>query len=313
MPSGILKKPLPYLALILANVIWGVSLVAAKIALREFPTMSLIFVRFALASILIYPFILATPHKIKLKLEHLPVILLTGLTLITFNILFLYEGLTRTTAIDASSISMLVPIISVFCGWVFLKEKIYWINLLGILLGLVGALVVGGLPLIFLGNVNPEMMFGNFLVFLSGVSTVAGSILSKEILKKYSTLFVTASVFVIATLSFAVPTITEFQQDPSWISKVTILGLLAVLYLAILSSVSAYFLFEWALGKVDVTQANIFQYILPAVTASVAVPLLGERISYSFIVGTVLVVLGVYWGTLGKIHHHHLHHRHHRV
>ena len=50
MTSQILKKPIPYLALILAHLIWGINFIVAKITLQEFPPMSLAFLRFALAS-----------------------------------------------------------------------------------------------------------------------------------------------------------------------------------------------------------------------------------------------------------------------
>lgn len=275
--------------------------------------MSLGFLRFALAFILITPFLLVSTKKTKIKLEHLPRFLLAGLTLITFNIFFLYEGLQRTTSINASVLSMLIPVISVVLCWAFLREKIYWINLLGITFGFIGVLIIMGLPLIFIGNFDTSNLFGNLLIIISSTSTVIGSIFSKKLLKNYSTTTVTAAVFLIGAITFAVPAVNEYLSHPEWTSKITILGVLGLLYLSVLSSVSAYFLFEWGLDKTDINQANLFQYLQPAITATLAVPLLGERLSYSFIVGTILVVLGVYWGTLGKVEHHHPHHRHHRT
>ena len=120
----------------------------------------------------------------------------------------------------------------------------------------------------------------------------------------------TAIVFFVGFITFAIPAINEFMVNPTWLAKLTILGILALLYITILSSISAYFLFSWGLQKLDVFKANLFTYIEPAVAATLAVPFLGERISYSFIIGTVLVVLGVYWGTLGKVDHHHPLHKH---
>lgn len=305
--------PLPYLALIFAQLIWGASLVVSKISLEEFPPNTLAFLRFFLAFILIMPFFAAFKQKFKFKVEHLPKLLLAGITMITFNVFFLYQGLQLTTAIDASVLTLIIPIISVVAGWWFLKEKIYWINLLGIVLGLSGAILIIGLPLIFFGNLTSSMLLGNILIILGSISSVIGALISKQLLKKYSTLFLTAAIFLVGTISFLPAAINDYIQNPAWVSKVSILGLLGLLYLAILSSVSAYFLYDYALEKVGVTRANLFQYMEPAVAASLAVPILGERISFSFIIGTCLIVLGVYWGTLGKSEHHHLHLKHHRV
>lgn len=312
MSSALLKKPLPYLALSFAHIIWGMTFVASKIALAEFPVMSLAFLRFALASLLLAPFFLTETRK-NIKLEHFPKLLIVGLSMITFNIAFFYEGLNRTTSIDASVLTLIIPSISLIAGWWFLKEKIYWINLIGVLTGLLGTVVIVGLPLFLVGSLSPRALFGNLLIILSDISFVIGAILSKRLLRTYSSLFLTGFVFLIGVISFAIPALNEYLANPTWVSKVTVLGLLGLLFIVLLSSISAYFLYNFALQKIDVIQVNLFQYLEPAVAASLAVPILGERISYSFIVGTVLIVLGVYWGTLGKGEHHHVLHKHHRI
>jgi drug/metabolite transporter (DMT)-like permease len=302
---------LPFLAIIAAHIIWGANFVIAKITLQEFPVYALGFLRFALACLLISPFLL-TEHSQskKVRLVDLPKFFLVGLTLITFNIVFFYEGVVRISAIDSSVLTMLTPVISVLGGWWFLKEKIYGINLVGILFGFVGALVIIGLPTLFLGGLSAGSMVGAVLIILSDISFVVGAILSKQLFKNYSTLLVTTFAFFVGLITFAVPAISDFLAHPEWINNVTVLGVLGLLFIAILSSICAYFMFQWGLSKMSLYKANLFQYIEPAVAATLAVPLLGERISYSFIIGTILVILGVYWGTLGKLGHHHTQHKH---
>lgn len=314
MTSQILTKPLPYLALLIAHLIWGANFVVAKITLSEFPVMSLAFLRFTFASILLIPFLLTFEKKqLKLKLEHSPKLFLVGLLIVTVNIALFYEGIKRTTAIDASVLSMSIPIISVILGWVFLKEKIYWINFLGILLGFFGAITILGLPLIFLGQFEKDGLFGNLLIILSCISFVIGAFIAKKLLKTYHPLIITGVCFLTGMATFLIPAVLEYLGDPNWTNKVSVLGILGLLYITILSSIVAFFLLSWALKRTDAIRVHLFQYIEPAIAATFAVPLLGERISYSFIVGTCLVVLGVYWGTLGREHHQHPHHKHHRT
>lgn len=315
MTSQLLKKPLPYLAILLAHLIWGANFVVAKVALTEFPTMTLAFLRFLLALLLILPFLLTTPTKARLiKFKHLPKLLLVGLMMTTFNIALFYEGLIRTSAIDASVLTLIVPIISVLGGWWFLKEQVYWINLLGIGLGLSGAIIIIGLPLLFISSeFNSVNLIGNLLIILSAITFVVGSILSRQLLQTYQPLVITTGTFLIGAVTFLLPATLEHLTNPNWVNSISILGLLGLLYITILSSVSAYFLLTLGLAKINVIQASLFQYVEPAVAATLAVYLLNERISFSFIIGTCLVVLGVYWGTLGKPEHHHPHYRHHRA
>lgn len=313
-------RHLPYLALLIAHLIWGGNYVVAKVTLQEFPVMTLGFLRFAFASMLIIPFILtlnnhqqieSTVLK-KIKLEHLPLIITSGILMSAANIALFFEGLNRTTAINASVLNLVVPILSVLTGWMFLKEKIYWVNLLGIFIGLAGALSVLGLPLLLVGNFSAQTMLGNVLLILSALSFVAGAIIAKKLLKIYHSTIITATTFFTAAVAFLIPAILDFIQHPEWVAKISVLGILGLFYMAILSSVCAYFLMVWAYERLDFSKATLVQYIEPAIAATLAVPLLGERISFSFIIGTCLIILGVYWGTLGKNHHHHIQHRHHK-
>lgn len=312
MKSQLFKKPWPYLALLVAHLIWGANFVVSKVTLMEFPVNSLAFFRFALAALLILPFILILPKEHRtVKMENFPKLLAIGIFMVAFSILLFFEGLKRTTAINASVLMMSVPVISVLFGWWFLKEKIFVVNLFGILMGLLGAVVVIGLPILFTGNINPSHLIGNVIILLSSVSFVTGAMFSKQMLKIYPAIFITWFAFVTGALVFLLPAIIDFIRNPAWIENITVLGILGLLYIVILSSISAFFLMNWGMSKTDLTQANLFQYIEPAVAATLAAPLLGERISYSFIIGTCLIVLGVYWGTIGKSEHHHSHYKHH--
>lgn len=304
---------LPYLAVLVAHLIWGANFVVAKLALNEFPVMTLAFLRFGLAVILIVPFLfkLNVDHA-KIKIEDIPKLVFAGLFITTVNISLFYEGLQRTTAIDASVLHLLVPVLSLFAGWWFLKEKVYWINLIGILIGLIGAISIIGIPVILTGSFASSNLVGNTIIIISCVTFVIGAVVLKDLLKKYDPLVLNVIMFAIGAATFIFPAYIDYVNNPQWVENVSILGFLSLIYITLLSTITAFFLLSWGLKRITVTHAHIFQYIEPAIAATLAVPLLGERISYSFIVGTCLVVLGVYWGTLGKSEHHHLFHRHHR-
>ncbi len=319
MSSQMVSKPLPYLALIAAHVIWGINFVVAKVTLQEFPPQSLGLLRFFFALLLLSPFFLAhTPKglpkhlRIRIEKKDLPKMVAVGLMIITFNITFFFEGIKRTTAIDAATLTLIIPLISVIAGWIFLKEKVYFFNILGIIAGLLGALFIIGLPQLLLGNFQPEAMLGNFFIILSSVCWVTGAILSRELLKKYPSLIVTSVAFFVGVLTFIVPAIMEYLKDPNWPYQISALGTLGLIYMILLSSISAYFLFEWGLSKTSVAVADLFQYIEPFIATGVAILVLGEHVSFSFAIGAALIALGVYWGTFAKEAHHRLHryHRH---
>lgn len=312
MSSQIIKKPIPYIALILAHLIWGANFVVAKITLQEFPPMSLALLRFALASLLLAPFFLAETKKVKIDREDLPKLIAVGVFIIVLNITFFFEGIKRTTAIDASFLTLLIPMMSVLMGWWFLKEKVFLYNLFGIALGFLGAAIIVGLPQIITGTVSPNTLIGNLLIILASISWVLGATISKKLLNKYSSLVITAIAFLVGTVTMFPPAAAEYIKNPSWMDQVTILGVLGLAFMTLLSSISAYFLFEWGLSKTSIIMADLFQYIEPFIATILAVAILGERISSSFLVGGVLIGVGAYLGTLAK-EAHHRHHKAHRV
>ena len=312
MTSSILTKPWPYIALLLAHIIWGGNFVVAKITLQEFPVYTLAFLRFTLASLFLAPFFLAETRKIKIDKKDFPKLTLIGVLIITLNIAFFFTGIQKTTAINASVLTLIIPMLSVLLGWWFLKEKVYLINLAGIFAGLMGAMIIIGLPRIFLGEVSTESLVGNLLIILASVVWVVGAIFSRQMLVKYPSLIVTAFAFLVGMVTFIIPAINEYLTNPGWTENVTSLGILGLVYMTVLSSVSAYFLFEWGLAKTNVITADLFQYIEPFVAAAVAILVLSETVSIDFGVGALLIIAGVYLGTLAKEAHHRQHkfHRH---
>ncbi len=316
MSSQIIKRPLPYIALILAHVIWGATFVVAKITLQEFPPMALAFFRFAIASLFLAPFFLAESKKVKIEKQDLPRLIAIGVLIITLNVTFFFEGVKRTTVIDASVLTLIIPMLSVLLGWWLLKEKILLVNLFGITLGLIGAIIIVGLPQIITGNPPangfPNMLLGNLLIILASISWVVGTTISKKILKKYSTLTVTAIAFLVGTITMFIPASFEYFQNPSWPNSVTILGILGLIFLTLLSSISAYFLFEWGLSKTSVIVADLFQYIEPIVASFLAVIILGEILSPFLLVGAGLIVIGVFLGPFVE-EAHHRHYKAHRI
>lgn len=342
MSSITLKKAWPYIALILAHAIWGINFVIVKLTLQEIPPMTLAFLRFSLATLFLLPFVIISNEppwtnfcklfhflpRVKasqkskfdaqegrtaryIQKEDLPKIVLVSVLVAGINIAFFLAGLAKTDVISASVLTMIVPVASVIVGWTILKEKIYVVNIFGVLAGIAGTIAVLGIPLISIGaGISGDAMIGNILIILSSLSWVAGALFSKQLLQKYSTLTITTMIFLLGTITFLIPAINELLQNPGWYQHITFLGIFGILYMTLASSISAFFLFEWGLDQLGVIKADLFQYIEPLIAISLGILILGEKLRFSFVIGAVLIILGVYWTTMGKASH--KHHKAHR-
>lgn len=343
MPSSVLKKAWPYTAILLAHSIWGVNFIIAKLTLQEIPPMSLAFLRYTFAFLLLIPFLIIAREsswndlrrKFKFlpegdgikknsidllegQTQHLidksdlPKMITVGVLMITVNTAFFFMGLQKTTASSASILTLVIPILSVIVGWTILKEKIYVVNVFGVLAGLAGTIAVLGIPLISIGaGLSFSAMIGNFLIILSSFAWVLGALFSKQLLQKYSTLTITSMMFLVGSITFLIPALNELFQNPNWYQNVTIIGIFGIIFMTLASSICAYFLFQWSMDQLGLVKADFFQYLEPLVAIGLGIFILGEQLRFSFVIGAILIILGSYWSTLAKREHkHHKAHRH---
>ena len=88
---------------------------------------------------------------------------------VAFNMLTFFKGLSYTTPISASVMMVTSPILVLVFASVYLKERLYAKKIIGVVIGLIGAVV-----LIAYGNTNNTgnggRALGNFLVFINAAS-----------------------------------------------------------------------------------------------------------------------------------------------
>jgi drug/metabolite transporter (DMT)-like permease len=70
----------------------------------------------------------------------------------------------------------------------------------------------------------------------------------------------------------------------------------AVLYLSILASVVAFFLYNYSLAKIQASQAAIFVNLITVISVTAGVLILKEAFYWYQAVGGIVIILGV-WGT----------------
>ena len=68
---------------------------------------------------------------------------------------------------------------------------------------------------------------------------------------------------------------------------------MAILYLAIITSVFSYFLWYYALGRAEAGKVALFTNLQPILTTILAVILLGQEITLPFVVGGAIAMAGV--------------------
>ncbi len=283
------KAQLALLSIIVTNIIWGASSPIFKWSLIDIGPFSFAFLRFFLASLFLFPF---TIHNLQINKKEL--ITLFVLSFVGFFVhisLFLF-GLTISSSINAPIIASSAPVFLIVGSIVILKEHIKKKMLLGTIISLFGVLIIILRPLLDKGL--DGTIIGNLLFVMATLSFVVYTLLIKEYHLHISTTKMTFYLFAIATIIFFPFFLWESSQQSSIFNELTTKSMLGILFASVFTSVIGYLLYNFALKYIQVNETGIFLYIDPIIAIIIAVPLLGEQITLSYIIGSLLVFAGIF-------------------
>lgn len=288
------------LAQILANILWGMGPPIFKWSLVNVHVMTLAFLRFAIPVIILG---ICFNKQLTLHKKHLLLLFLIGFFDITLNIVFYFIGILYTQSINVSIIIAATPIFLILGSMVLLREKPTKKLLLGNMIDLTGIVLIVLEPIL---NVSEHAsIFGNLLLVLSALASVTGTILSKKIIKEYSTIAITFWSFVVGTITFFPFFFSETLQY-GFLPNLSYQGSIGILFGIFGASLLAYFFYYYSLKYLLASQTGVFSYLDPIASIALAIPLLGEYPSILFMMGSTLVFGGIYVAEK-RLHYHRVH------
>lgn len=288
MKSIFSKTNLPLFAIAIACLVWGAGSPIFKWSLTNVPTFTLAYFRFAIASLILFPFV---TKKLFIAKTDLPRLFLIAVLGISINIIFFFWGLQLTSSISTSIIIALEPIFILLASLIFLGEKPHKNIWLGIIISLIGFIVVIIKTLI--NGDKSSSLLGELFIIIAVISYAGQTIFTKELSQKYEAVTLTFWSFIIGTLTF-LPLMVSEALKPNWLIDLSFNGIFGILYGAIGSSALAYFLYNWGIKHVQVSKTAVLNYLNTISGVIVAVILLHEQITPPFLLGSILIFAGVY-------------------
>ena len=283
-----------YLLLLIVSIIWGIAGVVIKFTLNGFSPAIFLLYRFTISAFVSVIALMITGIHLPKNRKLLAYVLVYGFLTSTVSLGLLFLGYEKTTAINATLISSIAPILVAVAGAVFLKEHITRIEKIGITIAFIGTIVTIIEP--FLRNLDGiDQIIGNILIFISVIVGVATAVMAKMLMRdnvRPQTLvdvsFIVGFITSLPVLLFVTPT--------AFIHQITTAPLpyqLGVIFMAVISGNLAYLLWHKAQKTIEVSEAGLFTYLLPIITTPLAVGFLSESITIPFIIGAVIITIGV--------------------
>ncbi|MCK5814781.1 MAG: DMT family transporter [Flavobacteriaceae bacterium] len=207
------------------------------------------------------------------------------------NMLVFFKGLSLTTPISASVIMVIVPIVVFILSIVFLKEKIIKHRIIGVLIGLFGAiiLVVYGRKT---GLNAPNIMLGNIYILFNAVFYSLYLVIVKKLIQKYHPITVVKWVYLLGMIVVVPFGFNEFLEIEWSVMPQNIIY--KMLFVVVFTTFLTYLFNIIALMKLKATTVGAFLYLQPVVATVVALFLETDELSSLKLIASVIIFAGIY-------------------
>lgn len=217
---------------------------------------------------------------------------------VAINQLMFFKGLNLTTPINGALVMLTTPILVLLISAIVLKERITSLKVLGISLGIVGALV-----LIWGNNSSaapkaPNPLLGNIFIGINAASYACYLILIKPLMAKYHPITILKWVFSFGLLYVLPFGWGEFRAI-EWASFTTNIWI-AVAYVLVVVTFLAYLFNASALKVVNPSVVGTYIYLQPLLAAIIAILAGQDSITWRLVVAGMLIASGVYLVSIQK-------------
>ncbi len=279
-----------HLALIAVALIYGANYTIAREVMNGYlEPLGFIVLRAASATILFWGISFFRPAE-QIDRKDIGRILLCALFGVAINQMLFFSGLQLTKPINASLIMTITPLMVLLSAAVILKEKITGQKLLGIFLGLAGAVFV----ISYGQSVDFQIAHvkGDLLILANATSYGLYLVLVKSLMKRYQPVTILKWIFSIGFL-LVLPFGFGQLRGVTWESfPMSIWG--AIAYVLIVVSCFSYLLNAFALKTVRASVAGIYIFLQPIMATVVALLAGRDTLSTAKIFAATLIFVGVY-------------------
>ena len=218
----------PHLALIAVQILFATWPIVGKVALRTISAFALVGFRVAGATILLVGLARVRGQLKPIRREDWPLLIISSALGLIFNQWLFVKGLSWTTAINSTLISTSIPIATLLVGIVLGTDRATWRRIIGIAVSVAGVLMLIGPGR---ASFSTATRAGDLLIVANSFCYGAYIAVSKDIVRRYSTLNVITWIFVIASIA-TIPAgprvliVAQVGVQPgSWAEGKTVAGL----------------------------------------------------------------------------------------
>jgi drug/metabolite transporter (DMT)-like permease len=180
------------------------------------------------------------------------------------------------------------PIFVLLLSRLFLRERLTRKKIVGVILGFAGVAIVivdRGVD----ARYGPGS--GDFFIAIAVVTWALYTVFGRRLIMQYGAMTSTSMTLIVGSLMFFPIGIWTAADFP--FASLTTVAWLQILYLGLITSVVTYFLWYYALARIEAGKVALFSNLQPILTTLLAVIFLGYSISGAFLIGGAIAIAGI--------------------
>lgn len=275
---------------LLLCVIWGTTWIFIKIGLADLPPISFAAIRFTISCLLLLPLLFWQKLKFPKDKSIWKFIIISGILQFFFNYGLLFWGEQFISSGLAAVLQATIPAFGLILARFIIGEEITAVKIISIFLGIFGVSVIFYEQLSLNGTLA---LLGSLAVVIGAFGAALASVLTKAKLQELNPVNVVFWQMLVGQIPLWLVGLS-FEGNPTkfyW----TWNAVICVLYLAVIGSIIAFWLYYWLLSKIDVTKAMMIAFVTPLVAVFVG-SFFGEQLHLQTILGGILIL-----GSVGLI------------
>lgn len=281
-----LRKIIVWLILCL---IWGSTWIFIKVGLADLPPISFASARFLLSALVVFTIIKFQKIPLPRSSSEWRLLALTGFLQFALNYSSVFWAEQYITSGLAAVLQSMITVFGLVLAWIFLpSERITARKIIAVAIGVLGVAVI------FIDQLRVD----NWMAFLGCAAIVFGSYCAAQasILVKARAGGMHPASLLFGQMICGLPFITAYslsvEGNPIHF-RWTIAAIVCVLYLTLVGTIAAFWLYYWLLSRIESTRAMMISLVTPLLAVLIGAVTLGETLPPQTFVGGLMIIASI--------------------
>ncbi len=267
--------------------IWGAMYVVSKVVLEVIPPFTLLAIRLILGA-LVLGIVVVMRGKTTFTKRQFIDSFLVGIVGYGISLGFQFVGTKLSTASNGALVTSATPAFVLLFAPFFLKEKATARGVIALAISSLGVIAVIDPRTV---NLSSSLFLGNLSLLAAALTWALYSVLVRKVARS-ADLLISSAIMLAGGIPSSI-LFGAFEVSKQGIGEITIGIIGGILFLGIISTALAMFLWNYAFAKLPASVASLTFFAQPVVGTILGWFFLGEKITPLFLLGGILIGVGL--------------------